>query len=312
MIRRQRGQAMVETALVMPLHIFIILGVIQVGLINNARSMVKYAAYKAARVGSQTSMNVRAMRAAATSALVAVASEPDMSLKGRTKRTKLSNGASAYANGKIALTLTQAKLLGKRALDVVVCGPLMSDLTGTDSSKGQKRVSIKKLYPSNNGPDNEVDFDDPLVADEYPGGDETATGITNVQSKFGAFMRTKMRIQVQYYFLMQIPFANLVISTWFRGQSMTLMAFDDQYNTSSVNAASDHLRQMQIATGLRGSTPFKNFMRTAALAASGGTYVVPMTGNYAMRMQSPILLDTNKGTNVTVPPDTNECITYMP
>src|SRR5579863_8889721 len=49
---RSRGQAAVETALVMPLTVFIILGVIQMCLLTQSRALLKYAAYRAARAGA--------------------------------------------------------------------------------------------------------------------------------------------------------------------------------------------------------------------------------------------------------------------
>lgn len=51
-MRRESGQAAVETALVMPLFVFILLGSLQLMLMHQARFLTKYAAYKAVRAGS--------------------------------------------------------------------------------------------------------------------------------------------------------------------------------------------------------------------------------------------------------------------
>jgi len=55
--REQRGQSMVETAIVMPLFVFLLLGIIQLALMHQARSMTKYAAFRAARTGSLNNGN---------------------------------------------------------------------------------------------------------------------------------------------------------------------------------------------------------------------------------------------------------------
>ena len=48
---KESGQAMVETAIIIPLFIFILLGILQMGLIYQAKVLLKYAAYRAARTG---------------------------------------------------------------------------------------------------------------------------------------------------------------------------------------------------------------------------------------------------------------------
>lgn len=47
----ESGQALVESALVMPLMIFFILGIVQLGMLQHAKIMTEYAAFNAARAG---------------------------------------------------------------------------------------------------------------------------------------------------------------------------------------------------------------------------------------------------------------------
>jgi len=67
--RRQRGQAAVETAIVMPLFVFLVLGIIQLSLMHQARSITKYAAFMAARAGVMNSAEPNAMETAAWNVL---------------------------------------------------------------------------------------------------------------------------------------------------------------------------------------------------------------------------------------------------
>src|SRR5689334_11819330 len=62
---RESGQVAVEAALVMPLFVFFILGILQLGLIAQARVMAKYAAYRAARVGAMNNADPQAIESAA-------------------------------------------------------------------------------------------------------------------------------------------------------------------------------------------------------------------------------------------------------
>src|SRR3954466_2176325 len=65
-----RGQTAVETALVLPLCIFLLLGIVQLALMQQARLMTDYAAGEAARAGVVWSGSAERMRDAATFALL--------------------------------------------------------------------------------------------------------------------------------------------------------------------------------------------------------------------------------------------------
>lgn len=52
MVQRERGQAAVEAALVMPLAVFLVLGVLQLFLLQQSRILAQYAAFQAARTGA--------------------------------------------------------------------------------------------------------------------------------------------------------------------------------------------------------------------------------------------------------------------
>ena len=63
--RSQRGQSIVETAIVMPLFVFLVLGIIQLSLMHQARSVTKYGAFRAARAGSMNHAPIETMERAA-------------------------------------------------------------------------------------------------------------------------------------------------------------------------------------------------------------------------------------------------------
>ncbi|HVE85162.1 MAG TPA: TadE family protein [Myxococcales bacterium] len=67
---RRSGQALVEAALTLPLTVFLVLGSIQLFLMQQARIMAEYAAMRAVRAGSVNFGNCRAMTHAAIGALL--------------------------------------------------------------------------------------------------------------------------------------------------------------------------------------------------------------------------------------------------
>ncbi|RMG12576.1 MAG: pilus assembly protein [Deltaproteobacteria bacterium] len=66
----ERGQAAVETAIVLPLMTFLVLGMLQLTLVQHARLMTEYAAFNAARAGIVWNGNQCMMRRAAVVSLL--------------------------------------------------------------------------------------------------------------------------------------------------------------------------------------------------------------------------------------------------
>jgi TadE-like protein len=171
-VRSQRGQAAVETAIVMPLFVFIMLGVLQLGLINQARVMTKYAAYKAARAGAIHNANGNVMEKAA---LVEV-----LPLAGRRL------GGDSFFNASMttfAASWVQAKLangsFGSCGANKHVCVTICAPTSGTTG-----------------------DFDDP------EGGLAESTGAS---PDFGQFSKGHLAVQVTFFHQLVIPFANMMI-----------------------------------------------------------------------------------------------------
>src|SRR6478609_3734281 len=74
---RESGQAAVESALVMPLMVFLCLGLIQLTMIEHARIMTDYAAFNAARAGIVWNGNNERMHDAAIFSLLPTMARTD-------------------------------------------------------------------------------------------------------------------------------------------------------------------------------------------------------------------------------------------
>ena len=66
----ERGQAAVETAIILPLHLFMLLGMLQLIMAHHARLVAEYAAFKTARAGTVYRVNCDHMVRAALMALI--------------------------------------------------------------------------------------------------------------------------------------------------------------------------------------------------------------------------------------------------
>lgn len=177
LLRNESAQAMVETAIVCPMVIFFMLGVIQLGMMQQARLMVEYAAFNAARAGSVWNMSQWHMHRAAELSLVptrpafpiaggVVGSSTTGNVTGRIEN--FGNLAASYAETVVANMLP---MFGdKRLIHIDILNPT------------EVHFSDKE----------ELDFDDP-----------------------GLRHQTQLSIRLTYFYRMKIPFANWVIfNTW--------------------------------------------------------------------------------------------------
>jgi hypothetical protein len=168
----QSGQAAVETALVLPLFVFLLLGILQLGLMHHARLLTKYAAYKAVRAGALHSASMGKMERAALAVLLPLVSRD--------------NGGgeyiqATYGPGDFNTKWDWPQVRGNKMdevdlpyVQVTICGPDQKDFPAA----------------------REVNFDAPAM---------TASG------NWREGQRTKLRIQVTFNYRMPIPFANWVI-----------------------------------------------------------------------------------------------------
>ena len=185
--RRDGGQAMVETAITMPLFVFVMLGTLQLGLMHQAHTLTKYAAYKAVRAGSLRHASKEAMELAALAVLIPMVSWQDNGIEtvmpitdGMTWVTKLMQARLRSAASPV------------RYVDVKVCGPTKQ----TARLGGGIAAEAKKAGQ-------EVQFDAPF----------NPSGTAWRDSE-----RNKLRVEVTFNYRMPIPFANGMLYWITRGQ----------------------------------------------------------------------------------------------
>lgn len=172
--RRESGQVAVETAIVLPLFVFLILGTLQLGLMHQARLMTKYAAYKAVRAGALHNADVKKMERAALAVLLPMVSRGSNG----TENMMTVGSASDFQQKWMWPEVLTNKITGTAIpyTKVTICGPLSGDLGGASG---------------------EVDFDNP----------EKITSSGDWKDS----QRSKLRIQLTFNYRMVIPFADVVI-----------------------------------------------------------------------------------------------------
>jgi hypothetical protein len=187
-VSRESGQTLVETALTMPLFVFVILGTLQLGLMHQAHAMTKYAAYKAVRAGALRSAKMDSMERAAVAVLLPMISWQDNGIETVMPITSVTK----YAEKVELLRPNRMWDGGLKYVQVKICGPTKQNarLTQGINSVAQKAGS-------------EVQFDAPR--------DVNALDWKSSET-------TKLRIEVTFNYRLVIPFANMVIYWITRGQ----------------------------------------------------------------------------------------------
>ncbi|MCP3058440.1 pilus assembly protein [Myxococcus sp. K38C18041901] len=175
-----------ETAIVLPLFVFLILGILQLGLMHQARLLTKYAAYKAVRAGSIHNANVREMEKAAVAVLLPMLAKRSSGPDGIEYVRPVGSGQEFSDKWKELNDNKMADTELKYA-EVTICGPTKADAGGSGG---------------------EVDFDDP---DNATSGDWRASH------------RTKLRIQVTFNYRLVVPFADWVIFNAARARDMPML-----------------------------------------------------------------------------------------
>lgn len=185
--RRQTGQAAVETAIVMPLMVFLVLGLLQMNLVYQARMVAEYAAYKAVRNGALNNANKTAMRNAAISALLPTISNP---MPGEIASVGKSSTGMKWVEKYLFATLLGGKYMSTPFMDIVeveICNPSTEIIPDSDLIDGK-----------------ELDFDDPAASSLVTTGSRSQNSVDKLR-------RGRLSIQLTYNYNMPIPFANWVI-----------------------------------------------------------------------------------------------------
>jgi TadE-like protein len=265
---------MIETAITMPLFVFIILGSLQLALAHQARLMTKYAAFKAVRVGAMNHARVNRMRVAAAMVLMPVisyrgAGGKDYFFKSKTSGEYLTNAIPVRLN-------FYPSFPAIRMVDVTVCSPTRTDRTGEsyDGSPGDKGSAA---FASGQA----VGFDMPATQNANGQSPSTTTGYQRWET-------TRLAIQVQLNYRMPIPFANMMIYHIFEN--------DMNRNLRRITRTGQATGYVPQPWTQRGSG--QNMRRIAAMT---GEYIIPIRAWYSMRMQSDLFPNADL-------PSTNDCV----
>lgn len=252
---RESGQAAVESALMLPLVIFLILGTLQLFLMSHGRLMAELAASRAVRVGSVQHGDCLKM----THAAIASVLPTFTTFLGN--RTAGGNAAQKYAE---AFRLRTQNKPFENQFD-----PVADD--GHDRPvvwlfRNQPRREAV-LSAANGGP--EESFDDPNFIDPFRPPD--APGFT--------VPGYRLELRLVFWFPLRIPFANYVMATMFRAH----------YGIADFNAANpfffaDNNANWTAAPGAQLDAAVRNEF---AARYTAGQYAFPIQATSGLRMFTP-------------------------
>ncbi len=265
----KRGQVAVETAIVMPLFTFTILGILQLTLMHQAQVLTKYAAYKAVRAGSINRGKVSTMENAALAVLVPVAGRGSLGGEGVYNVSTPAKYAIAYQ------TLKALNNVDK-IVEVTICGP---NKATTSDNFDDYRAGGKK----------DGSEEDKQMTPEPENIDDVSA--LSTPDRWENFDRTKLSIQVTLNYRMSIPFVNGLI-WWASYTSLRGSAVAARKESEKVVRLGDHNRMTSSAN--HGSDSLDGKLALA----SQKIYVMPIRAGYVMRMQSNF---------EDAPPSSNKC-----
>lgn len=262
---------MVESAIVLPMYVFLMLGILQLSLMHQAQLMTKYAAYRAVRAGAMHHADRWTMdMSAAQVVLPMFATDPMFFGSGPRLRPTRDAGQWAFRYGEVGL------LLSSTGLDlpptfVTICGPL------------------QQHFPEG-GP--EVDFDDIDI-------------LRGEGASWEEYLRTKLRAQVTFNYRMPIPFANDMIARIYVGAEIARVMRMTRDEDGGFGLGGDidratWLDNMRSGLGSGVDDAVWGFVSALIAALQNREFVIPIRANYSMRMMSNIHLENL--------PESNGCV----
>lgn len=294
----QRGQILVETAIVIPIVIFIVLGALQLVLIQHARIMTSYAAYAAARAGVVHDANWNVMRNAALVTSLPLYARTDGALKLLTAWGKVKAAAEigeAVDTGVATLERLAGDLLG------VSVGGLVQDVSLVEvevvsppdlfqrarearaqlEAQNPSEVPVALRYPQDG---REIDFDDLRLLEQHP--------------ELG-----RLVVKVRVLFPLRIPVINKVLFELWLAQTLlgarqvdgTLPEWMQLRGRITEGGGAGQYVDEAVAAQ-EGDGPLDDLFTTSQwtkelrtlrwVAENHGVYLVPLYATYAMQMQS--------------------------
>lgn len=210
-VRREEGQVLVESAIVMPLMVFFTLGIFQLTLIQHARIMTEYGAFCAARSGIVNNGSRHSMEAAANAAIFPTLTRVDsfgrfigayFAYMGRSLIQPIVAGAEEDLRGEIDGFLDGLPEFGNaKEWAAGEAGMLVKGMQGWLTQHGlgptlAHTFIVNPIVADFNG-NTEYDFDTPVLHTTDPD-DRT-------------IMKNILTVAVSYNFELKVPFANWII-----------------------------------------------------------------------------------------------------
>jgi len=286
---------MVESAIVIPLMTFMILGVLQLTMVQHARIMTEYAAFNAARAGVVWNADPWIMENAAiisvmptSDRLIDDITDPVAMVKKIVMRAllyqinrRLPEAVDMVNSGTDQIIAElPAGLQGNAETmrNTVVAqaatwadGALQGAIRGALGGKDIRMVQVEILNPR------QTNFD---VVNR-----DTEIRFDSIKGNSGWRRSTQLTIQVRYLYMMKIPFANWIIHSAWRAHRAGIALYGAVYNPHTNAGDSSMFSKGGQRPDLVGSS---NLDKVLAALANGdpAVYLVPLRAQYTMRMQS--------------------------
>jgi hypothetical protein len=288
---------MVESAIVIPLMTFMILGVLQLAMVQHARIMTEYAAFNAARAGIVWNADPWIMENAAIISLLPT-------YEGLLEESDIGNPKQMVKRIVMRALLYQINRRLPQAVDMVrngtdgiigqLPGSLQGPIGGIRDSLLNKAESmadaklqgmIKGALGGNDRRMVQVHILNPRLSDIPLR--EPEIQFDSVREGERWRRKTRLSIQVRYLYMMRIPFANWIIHRAWQAQRAGVRLYGAVYNPSSSASDSSMFAKHSQKPDLSGQpTNLEQDIYEMANDLDDPVYLVPLRAQYTMRMQS--------------------------
>ncbi len=235
----------------MPFFVFLSLGLLQLGLLHQARLLTKYAAYKAARSGSIHSARHSVMEKSALAVLLPMVALGAPKGEAMSRSTTGPELAASWANIKDNRQTGAVPIV-----EVDLCNPTQSVLGDNPDFDDVTKLSVTTMGGGGPGRD----------PSSWTGAD------------WQQFDATRLNLQVTFYYRLVIPFANGVL--WW-----ITVAQEDQETMRLLRMNNPGLKastpRTPVSTNVRSAT-----VERLKDLARAHEYVLPIRANFGLRMHS--------------------------